>query len=545
MRKLLYILLLLLLSVSPSVRGEAVAARNYNVEFYDRWVDLPTETLMERGIHFLRPDGNKEVQRDSALLCYTIVANRYYERPQSAAERSRSIQAMNNIGYLYFYHYYDYQQAYNWLQKTLTLADKYSLDTVRVQTLLNLGNLMDLMNLMDLIDDNGKKRGMEYYRQAWQAAVKTEEWRLALVIANNVCCFSDYDGAVVDTIRREMASLPIPKETPLYTYVQDNMQLVVCLKNKDYQQALALCDDAEKHNDAKDTPERYLLGLHGMRAHIYSAMGDEAQSLYWLDQAAALAKKYNVLDMMVEIERTYWFYYRDKGDEAAAHRYQMAYLAKKDSLLNQSKLLKVNEMYFLNQLHEVNVQAERIAQSNRIWRWVVAGLALVILLIGALLHFLHRKNKQLEEDRQLMYLKMQEAISMENTIQKYRNSSLDDNSKNDLAERIEQAMQDTEAICNSDFSRDTLAEMVNTTPTNVSQVLTERLDKNFSQLLSEYRIREACRRIANREQYGQLTIEAIAASVGFKSRTNFTANFKKVTGLTPSQYLREAQRKAQ
>jgi len=259
----------------------------------------------------------------------------------------------------------------------------------------------------------------------------------------------------------------------------------------------------------------------------------------------ALAQQHHTLDHMVEIEHDYWQFYQSRGDSANAHRHHMAYLAKKDSLINQSNLTKAGELYFLNQLQAVNSEVERVAHSVRIWRWVVAALALVILLIGTLLYLLRRRNRQLEEDRALMYRKMQEAITMQDALQqKYRNSSLDDASSDDLAERIQQAMQNTDAICDPDFSRDTLAQMVNTNPTNVSQVLSQRLDTSFNQLLNEYRIREACRRISDRDHYGHFTIEAIASSVGFKSRTNFTANFKKVTGLTPSQYMHEARNQA-
>lgn len=38
--------------------------------------------------------------------------------------------------------------------------------------------------------------------------------------------------------------------------------------------------------------------------------------------------------------------------------------------------------------------------------------------------------------------------------------------------------------------------------------------------------------------YGGLTIEAIGQSLGFKSRTNFTAIFKRFTGMTPAAYQR-------
>ena len=66
---------------------------------------------------------------------------------------------------------------------------------------------------------------------------------------------------------------------------------------------------------------------------------------------------------------------------------------------------------------------------------------------------------------------------------------------------------------------------------------------NFKQMLIEYRIKEACRRMNNVQRYGNYTVEGIAQSVGFKSRTNFAANFRRVTGLTPSSYQRMTKNK--
>jgi AraC-like DNA-binding protein len=62
-------------------------------------------------------------------------------------------------------------------------------------------------------------------------------------------------------------------------------------------------------------------------------------------------------------------------------------------------------------------------------------------------------------------------------------------------------------------------------------------------LLNEYRIKEACRRLNDTEHYGNITINGIASSVGFKTRTNFIAYFKRFTGLTPSEYLKIANSK--
>ena len=72
------------------------------------------------------------------------------------------------------------------------------------------------------------------------------------------------------------------------------------------------------------------------------------------------------------------------------------------------------------------------------------------------------------------------------------------------------------------------------------QVIHEKWGENFNSFLNSYRIKEACRRLGDIDHYGQLTIEAIASGVGFRSRTSFVTSFKRITGLTPSEYQRLA-----
>lgn len=73
-------------------------------------------------------------------------------------------------------------------------------------------------------------------------------------------------------------------------------------------------------------------------------------------------------------------------------------------------------------------------------------------------------------------------------------------------------------------------------PRYVSQAINQEYGSNFNSLLNEYRIKEACRRLGENPDYANMTIEGIAESVGFKSRTSFGALFKSVTGLSPSAY---------
>ena len=72
----------------------------------------------------------------------------------------------------------------------------------------------------------------------------------------------------------------------------------------------------------------------------------------------------------------------------------------------------------------------------------------------------------------------------------------------------------------------------------VSQVINEKNDFNFNTLLNNYRIKEALRRMNDAEHYGRYSVEGISTDVGFRSRTSFTTSFKRVTGLTPTEYMR-------
>jgi len=72
-------------------------------------------------------------------------------------------------------------------------------------------------------------------------------------------------------------------------------------------------------------------------------------------------------------------------------------------------------------------------------------------------------------------------------------------------------------------------------PHHVSQVINEKLGKNFFELLASYRIEKA-KRILAEDQTGKITIEEISEIVGYNSKTAFNNSFKKLTGKTPSEF---------
>lgn len=87
-----------------------------------------------------------------------------------------------------------------------------------------------------------------------------------------------------------------------------------------------------------------------------------------------------------------------------------------------------------------------------------------------------------------------------------------------------------------------LAEIANLSPHELSFIINTELNKNFADLIHEYRIKEACR-LLSEDSESDLKILAIAFDVGYSNKATFNAAFKKLTGMSPSAY-KEASRSA-
>ena len=87
----------------------------------------------------------------------------------------------------------------------------------------------------------------------------------------------------------------------------------------------------------------------------------------------------------------------------------------------------------------------------------------------------------------------------------------------------------------SDFSMHDLCDRLNVSRRKISYVLNEMIHKNFYGVINEYRVREA-EELLMTDSLNQLKIEALGEMVGFQSKSSFNACFKKVTGMTPSEY---------
>jgi AraC-like DNA-binding protein len=118
---------------------------------------------------------------------------------------------------------------------------------------------------------------------------------------------------------------------------------------------------------------------------------------------------------------------------------------------------------------------------------------------------------------------------------KYQKSSLSEENKELILTKIRLEMEGKEYYTNNLASLSGLAKQINETSHHVSQVINEKLNKNFFELLASYRVEHA-KKLIGEDKDTKLTVEELAEMVGYNSKSSFNNAFKSITSKTPSEY---------
>jgi len=232
--------------------------------------------------------------------------------------------------------------------------------------------------------------------------------------------------------------------------------------------------------------------------------------------------------------------YALSGDSLRANQYYYQYYHKKDEFSQETGLGSIIETDLLNQIENEQVYIQRMAlEKERQQQWILVLLLVMLIILVAAIVVIY-KNRQLYARNLALYQKTQELMQVEQSERELRRTMPAAEVVDNLTARIQLLMDNPEVFCQQDFTLARLAQLVESNTSYVSKVINQTYGKSFSVLLGDCRVKEACLRLADQEHYGNLTIEAISESVGFKSRTTFLSAFKRSIGLSPSEYQKLA-----
>lgn len=123
---------------------------------------------------------------------------------------------------------------------------------------------------------------------------------------------------------------------------------------------------------------------------------------------------------------------------------------------------------------------------------------------------------------------------------KYEKSGLGEEQAGRIYKDLVGCMENQKPFSDSELTLATLAKTLDVHPNHLSQVINTYEGKNFYDYINFHRVEEF-KRLAPRPDNINYTLLSLAYECGFNSKTSFNRNFKKVTGVSPSEYLSQQQ----
>lgn len=325
--------------------------------------------------------------------------------------------------------------------------------------------------------------------------------------------------------------------------------------------------DALKYSEQEKLGQRQLASVCNILAELYEC-ADPDSSIHYLNQALNYpeAPVYIQRESLKRIAELY----KKRSIKDKYMYYLEQYVNLSDSLFNESEINRTKDLQLIYEREKTNEAITNQQNKIQIQQHILLLITVIAFIFCVLLFLLYKQKQDLNKSYQALFQRSNKILNMEkNYKQKQREleerineltqqydhpdktilekpkpqysvNKLSEEQKQEIRIAIESVMSDTEIICQCDFSIEQLAERTGYNTRYVSQVMNEYYQQNFRTVLNSYRIKEAERKLLNTAEYGNLTIQAIANSVGYKSHSNFILLFKKQVGITPSMYQKMA-----
>lgn len=415
--------------------------------------------------------------------------------------------------------------------------------------------------------------GMSLYKKGVECGKEVGDNETVYKIYHNLAAANIYTGDIKSARRYYSELRNTPHTSTAVSRFMDGYTHGFVLKGEGKSaEAVSIFKRLAARAVADGLGPRYECSAYKEVYDAYGKMGNGDSMFVYLNLCNQLAEKSGLQHMFVDDFKSLADFYERKGDRRKALAMRLKYYAVKDSVLDLRELDMVRNQHFLYETekaqHEISALQRAEEQRTQVikhQRAIIACVTVGIVLVLLLLLYVYRQKCRLDENyRSLFSLNRQlsaghklsgdrnkagtpqaqpvppespaTATDGKNDDTKYRGSSLNDGLRDRLASAIADAMDNGTEFCRPDFSLEALARLVGSNSSYVSQTINAVYGKNFSNFVNEYRVRLACRKLADIERYGNITIRGVGESVGYSSYGTFIKVFKNITGMPPSLY---------
>ena len=289
---------------------------------------------------------------------------------------------------------------------------------------------------------------------------------------------------------------------------------------------------------------------------INRKLSDKKKATFYFEKIDSLFNKGTPL--LVENHQIYSFLikqYKNKENLSKQHYYI-------DQLLKADSLVKEDYQFFSNKIHReydipkaLNPKKKiinELTDQKKTSKFVILILSICFILICISFFLFRRKQKKLLLEQKAKFdefIKKQTKEKRDKTPTQlsHKNSQIPqlDISK-EIVEEVLQKMDQFERehhFIEKELTLDKLSKSLETNTSYLSKIINHFRGTNFTTYINSLRIEYALDKIQNDPTFRKFSIKGIADSVGFKTAESFSKSFTKKTGIRPSFFIKELEKK--
>ena len=208
-----------------------------------------------------------------------------------------------------------------------------------------------------------------------------------------------------------------------------------------------------------------------------------------------------------------------------------------DAILDTLPLQQQYQVHYnAAQSDKLTQQTEDVLRAHGVIFFLVIILLLVIAL--SIVAILFYRSKGLEAVITVRHY--EELLKYKKETHNQRSSSEKTDTSKQLASEIQKLFEIEKIYRQQGLSVDDVSKRIQTSSRQLSNVISQHYQKNFTEYANTFRVEEAIEMLKQQGEggkYANYTIQAIGETVGFNGRSSFYTAFKRIIGVTPSEYM--------
>lgn len=426
-----------------------------------------------------------------------------------AVDYPEKLKIYIQIGELY-YSFRDYEEATFYFEKVLEERDTVS----------EYGSLAAAYNSLGLVArnyHNDLERSNEYYHKIFtlESVLPPDHYRAwegiaSSNLARNLTQVGQYEEAI-PLFQKGVTRL---LEIDDYVFVSNSASSLadVYIKTNRLREAKEMLDVARECIEKSLYTKRYHL-YYPVLSRYYAALGDGKRAIAYMDSAMVAQENFNNQFNAMQLIRSE----------------QRAYLMEQRA-----------------QEEELRFEQERNADYRRTI-WIVSlGLLVVLGLLSYSFYLYRRKQAAYKAlvrrtrewaEKPITFTPEEDICAMQEPLGEVIAREEAEPQDKQLAAEIQCLIESQKLYLDPAFTLDNLADRMAVNRSYISKAINRQMGKNFTEYINAFRVQEAVRTLS-KPSSASLSIDHIAAQAGFNDRKSFHRVFKRLTGLSPSDYRR-------